>query len=115
MLPEETYSPEEFFRLSCLEQDFSEYLNGRRSVYFDEEDLEDLFYFEVDKGEEELAREVLQTGRKQHPSSVMFRYLEGVIYDEKGEYETALKIFTAYLKNTASEELSGPTKNWISG
>lgn len=96
MLPEETYSPEEFFRLSCLEQDFSEYLNGRRSVYFDEEDLEDLFYFEVDKGEEELARKVLQTGRKQHPSSVMFRYLEGVIYDEKGEYETALKIFTAY-------------------
>ena len=95
-MPDETYSPEEFFRLSCIEQNFQEYQSGRKSIYFDEADLEDLFYFEMDKGEEELAREVLQTGRKQHPSSIMFRYLEGVIFDEKGEYETALKIFEAY-------------------
>lgn len=95
-MQDETYPPEEFFRLSCIEQDFCEYQSSRKSVYFDEEDLEDLFYFEVDKANERLALEVLQTGRKQHPSSVMFRYLEGVIYDEKGEYETALKIFKAF-------------------
>ena len=84
MLANDTYySPDELSQLSRLEQDFLENLSGRKSVYFDEEDLEDLFYFELDKGDEDLAGEVLRTGRKQHPNSAIFRYLEGVIYDER--------------------------------
>lgn len=83
-------------RLMALQCSFLEYLRNGKAIYFDEDDLEDLFYFVIDDGDEELARKVLETGRKQHVGNLLFWYLEGVIYDEKGDYQKALDTFNAY-------------------
>lgn len=83
-------------RLLCIEKEFLDFLSGRTTLFFDIEDLVDLFYFEIDKSDKLLAKEVLNVGRKQHPDVPQFFYLEGVFDDENGNYKKALKKYLAY-------------------
>ncbi len=83
-------------RLLHIEKEFLDFLSGRTTLFFDIEDLVDLFYFEIDKADMLLAEEVLNVGRKQHPDVNQFFYLEGVFDDENGNYKKALKKYLAY-------------------
>lgn len=91
-----TYPNDVDARLLDIEKEFLDFLSGRATLFFDIEDLVDLFYFEIDKSDEMLAKEVLNVGRKQHPDDPQFFYLEGVFDDEKGNYRKALKKYLAY-------------------
>ncbi|MFT3738975.1 MAG: tetratricopeptide repeat protein [Breznakibacter sp.] len=83
--------------------------NGRRSMYFDVHQIENLFEHYLEKNQLDEAEKILTIGLKQHPSSIPLKIKSTVLLAEKGRYDQAIQIleqFSSIEKNNAEVAMS---------
>lgn len=84
---------------SALQQKVSRFEQSLRtsgkSLYFDAEDLEDLFYYYLDRQDFYSAEQVLHTAFGQHPKDNLFRCLQAELLMEYYLYDEALEVLDA--------------------
>lgn len=91
------HSNEEAKRLQQVAKRFEQMLlPGEKNVYFDAEDLEDLFDLYLDKHQLYLADQVLKIAVTQHPQDNIFKLLKAEILIEMDMFVEALQVVDTY-------------------